>query len=288
MTSLSLCIVNWNTRDFLRECLASIEEYPFDGDMEVIVLDNASTDGSPQMVRIEFPKVCLIANHQNVGYADGNNQAFEKASGEWLLLLNPDVRLLPNTLTNAVKTASSLPDFGALGIKQIGPDNRLQKSVRSFPDPQGVLCELLQLGKLFPRNRALSSYRMGWFDYRGTIEVDQPMATFLLTTREVVDEVGGLDPNFPIFFNDVDWCRRVSDNGKKIYFTDEAQIVHYGGAGTSKAKRSTMVVESKESFLRYYVKHYQGKLPTSVYNAVDLSVRLSIRAQRLRDLITNK
>ncbi len=284
MTTLSICIVNWNTRDFLRECLASIDAFPPACSAETIVVDNASSDGSAEMVRGEFPSVRLISNPSNVGYAKANNQALRSAAGDWLLLLNSDVRLLPGTLNSALETAAGLSNFGALGVRQVGSNGIVQRSVRSFPEPLGILWELLGLSKAFPQSKTFGSYRMTWFDYSGTIEADQPMATFLLTARDVYEEAGGLDENFPIFFNDVDWCFRIKEIGKKIYYTDRASIIHYGGASTGKAKRSAMTAESKLSLIRFYEKHYRNKLPKVVFNGVLNAVSLSLAFQRLRDL----
>jgi GT2 family glycosyltransferase len=282
MSLLSVCIVNWNTREHLRATLSSLETHPATIAQEVIVVDNASTDGSADMVSAEFPAVKLVVNTTNVGYAEGNNIALSAASGDWLLLLNPDVKVLPSTLDNAIETAKEMRDLGALGIKQIGLDGTIQRSVRSFPEPLGVLWELIGLSKLFSHSRFFSSYRMNWFDYRGTIEVDQPMATFLLTTRPVFEAVGLMDKNFPIFFNDVDWCYRIKCLGKKIYYTDRAEIIHYGGAGTSRANRSKMAAESKKSFLAFYAKYYKNTLPGPVYHLICSAVKLSLALQRLR------
>jgi GT2 family glycosyltransferase len=276
MSLLSICIVNWNTRDFLRETLASIYAYPPEIDMEVIVVDNASGDGSAKMVEDEFPAVQLILNTSNAGYASANNQALDASAGDWLLLLNPDVRLDKTTLADSLIAASELADFGVLGIKQVGPDGQIQQSLRTFPEPIGVLWTLLGLSKLFPHSRIFASYRMTWFDYNSTIEVDQPMATFLLTTREVYKLVGGMDTRFPIFFNDVDWCYRIKRTGRKIYYTERAQVWHYGGAATSRAKRSKMAAASKQSFLTFYDKYYREQLPDFVYRFVCGSVKMSL------------
>jgi GT2 family glycosyltransferase len=280
VTLLSICIVNWNTKDFLSECLSSIAKYPPTIPYEVIVVDNASSDGSTAMISSEFPSTIIIANTRNEGYAAGNNQALSQAGGDWLLLLNADVCALPGTFDNAIDTASKLPDFGALGIKQIGADGKVQQSVRSFPDPNGVLWELLGFSKAFHKSQFFGSYRMSWFDYNGTIEVDQPMATFLLTTRDVYQMVGGLDEQFPIFFNDVDLCYRIKQASKKVYYTDRAEIIHYGGGSTGRANKAAMALESKKSFLKFYEKYYKKTLPVFVYNAICLMVRASILLQK--------
>lgn len=259
---LSVCIVNWNTRDYLRECLAALSQHPPAGaDMEVIVVDNASADGSAAMVASEFPHVSLIGNADNRGYAEGNNQALERASGDFLLLLNPDVVVHPDSLTRAVAFLAEHPDAGALGCRLVGKDGETQRSVRGFPNPGPVLWDASGLSRLFPRSRVFGAYRMTFFDYDRVSEVDQPMGSFLLLTRAALDKVGLLDPQFPIFFNEVDWCWRAKrEQGFPIYYTPDVVVTHYGGSSTRQVK-AAMVRESHRSLLRFYDKHYARLAP---------------------------
>lgn len=256
---LTLCIVNWNTRDYLRECLASAFLYAPDGaEMEVIVVDNASGDGSAAMVGTEFLQVILLANPDNRGYAEGNNQALRRATGDYLLLLNPDVVLHPESLSKALVFMASHPDAGALGCRLVGTDGKTQRSLRSFPDPGPVLWESLGLSRLFPRSKRFGAYRMTWFDYDSVIEVDQPMGSFLLISRVAYEKVGLMDTQFPIFFNEVDWCWRAKrEQGFRIYYTPDVHVTHYG-AGSTKQVRASMVRESHRSLLRFYDKYYHA------------------------------
>ncbi len=259
---LSVCIVNWNTRDFLRECLAALLRFPPSGNtVEIIVVDNASADGSADMVAAEFPAVVLIASAANLGYAEGNNLALQRATGDALLLLNPDVVVHPESLTRAAEFAASHPDLGAFGGRLVGTDGKTQPSLRSFPDPGPVLWEYLGLSRLFPKSRVFGAYRMTWFDYESVIEADQPMGSFLWISRAAYEAVGGLDPQFPIFFNEVDWCRRAKrQHGYSIWYTPDVVVTHYGGGSTRQVKAS-MVRESHRSFLRFYDKHYPHLAP---------------------------
>lgn len=254
---LSVCIVNWNTCEYLQECLAALQRCPPEGDvLEVIVVDNASTDRSAQMVTDEFPQVHLISSPTNLGYAEGNTRAMAQATGDALLLLNPDVVVHPESLTQAALFAGSHAGLGAFGCRLIGADGRTQKSLRSFPDPGPVLWEYLGLSRLFPKSRIFGSYRMTWFDYESVTEVDQPMGSFLWISRAAYAAVGGMDPQFPIFFNEVDWCWRAKrDHGFPIYYTPDVVVTHYGGGSTRQVKAS-MVRESHRSLLRFYDKHY--------------------------------
>jgi len=272
---LSVCIVNWNTRDYLRECLTALGQYPPAGaETEVIVVDNASGDGSAAMVASEFPSVSLIGNSDNKGYAEGNNQTLERASGDVLLLLNPDVVVHPDSLTRALQFMAAHPEAGALGCRLVGKDGETQQSVRGFPDPGPVLWDAVGLSRLFPRSRVFGAYRMTWFRYDETAEVDQPMGSFLLLTRVSLDKVGLMDPQFPIFFNEVDWCWRAKrEQGFRIYYTPDAVVTHYGGSSTRQVK-AAMIRESHRSLLRFYDKHY-ARLAPPVRGLIGLAVLLN-------------
>lgn len=275
---LSVCIVNWNTRDYLRECLTALGQYPPAGaDMEVIVVDNASADGSAAMVALEFPDVKLLGNADNRGYAEGNNQALERASGDLLLLLNPDVIVHPESLTRTLAFIAERPQAGALGCRLVGKDGGTQRSVRGFPDPAPVLWDAAGLSRLFPRSRAFGAYRMTWFDYNSVAEVDQPMGSFLLLTRAALEKVGLMDPQFPIFFNEVDWCWRAKrEHGFPIYYTPDVVVTHYGGSSTRQVK-AAMVRESHRSLLRFYDKHYARLAPP-----VRVLIRLAVLVNEWR------
>lgn len=254
---LSIAIVNWNTRDLLLDALESIYRSPSPDPFEVIIVDNASSDGSAEAVRARYPLANLVVNADNRGYAEGNNQAIDRSRGAYILLLNPDVVIPPGGLDRAVRFMQSHPDAGALGVRQVHPDGSLQKSVRGFPTPLSVLWDLVGLSLLFPRSRVFGAYRMTWFDYAHVEEVDQPMGTFLLMRRTVIEEIGPLDLAFPIFFNEVDWCLRCKRAGWKIYFTPDVEILHYGGASTAQVGAS-MAWESRRGLLRFYAKHYRS------------------------------
>lgn len=254
---LSVAIVNWNTRDLLLDALASLYDAPPSFPFEALVVDNASSDGSAGAVADRFPQVHLIANTENAGYARGNNQAMIAANGAYILLLNPDVLLPPGGLECAVAFMEQHSEAGALGVRQVHPDGKLQRSVRGFPSPMAVLWELLGLSRLMPSSRLFGAYRMTWFGYDQVAEVDQPMGTFLLIRRTAMEQVGLLDEAFPIFFNEVDWCLRCKRAGWKIYYTPDVEIIHYGGASTMQVG-AAMAWESRRGLLAFYAKHYRA------------------------------
>jgi len=257
---LSIGIVSWNTRDLLDACLRSIAGAPDAVRREVIVVDNASSDGTVEMVRRNHAGVTLVANSENRGYAAGNNQAIEAARGGLILLLNPDIVVHPGALDALVGLLDARHEAGAVAPRLILPDGSVQASCRSFPTPDVVSYEALGLSRLFPRSRRFGKYRMTWWDYDDERPVDQPMASAFMVRREVLDQVGGMDEGFPIFFNDVDLCRRVREAGWEIWFTPRASMDHVGGAATSQVRRR-MLGESYRSFVRFYRKYYRGRLP---------------------------
>ncbi len=279
---LSVCIVNWNTKTFLRECLASIDAYPPEGeDIEVIVVDNASSDGSAAMVAEEFPEVILLAQSENLGYADANNIALRRALGDVLLLLNPDVRVNQTTFTNSLKFLFEMPRAGAISVLFRNPNGTIQPSLRGFPTPFALFFELSGLRRLNPSSKTLGAYFMSWFKYDSVVEADQPMGTFLMIPRTAYESVGELDSDFPIFFNEVDWCYRAKQLGWKIYFTPDAEIVHYGGQGTSKAPKRSMVRESHRSLIQFYEKHYAANMPPEALHLIICAIRASCALQSI-------
>lgn len=250
---LSVLIVNWNTRELLRACLASLEKYPSAEPTEIIVVDNASSDGSAEMVRQAFPGVRLVASPTNTGYAKGNNLAFAEAKGEYLLTLNPDTEVLPDTLDVALATLRSHPKAGAVSVKLVGTDGRTQSSVRGFPTVTGIVGDVLKI-----RNGRFDSYRLSHFDYEKEGPAPQPMGTFLLFRREALAAVGDVkapfDEGFPIFFNEVDLLERLDKAGWPAYYTPATHLLHHGGEST-KQVRKAMIWESHRSLVRYFKKH---------------------------------
>ncbi|MEO7453543.1 MAG: glycosyltransferase family 2 protein [Fimbriimonadales bacterium] len=283
---LSIVIVNWKTCGHLRRCLQSLETHGLGDEMRVVVVDNASGDGSAEMVREGFAWVRLVALDGNVGYAEGNNIGIAAAlnttgvesegsstdptravlsPSDLVLTLNPDVEFFDDSLRIAVDEMRRKPDVGAMGIRLVDPDGvTTQASIRSFPRPSAIVPEMLGLSRLLPG--VFGRYRMHGFDYGKSQEVDQPMGTFVLYRRVALSDVsdhsdksdrsdGPFDPQFPIFFNEVDLLRRIANAGWKIWYCAEARLKHHGGASTRQV-RKPMIWESHRSLVRYYRKWY--------------------------------
>ncbi len=257
---LSILIVNWNTKTFLDACLTSLRHHPGAHAVEVIVVDNASTDGSADLVRTQFPEVKLIASETNTGYARGNNLAYQAATGDLILTLNPDTEVYEDTLDIAIAKMAEHPEIGALGARQIHSSGETQSSVRGFPTAWGIVGDITGLAQAFPWGK-LGSYRLSAFDYEKELLAPQPMGTFLLFRREALNQVltpnGPYDEEFPIFFNEVDLLYRLKQKGWNALYSPEVRILHHGGEGT-KQVRKNMIWESHRSLVRYFEKHHRS------------------------------
>jgi len=270
---LSICIVNWNTKELLREGLQAIAQFPPAEEYEILVVDNASCDGSVEMVAREFPQVKLIANQDNLFYAQANNQALAAAKGDLLLLLNPDVRVDAECLTRLCQFLRSHPEAAAVAPRLVFPDGRPQASCRAFPTPGVLLPAMLGLSRIFPFCKICNAYRLAGFDPEKEQEVDQPMASAFLWRREGYEGIGGFDEGFPMFFNDVDLCLRLRLAGGKIFYLPTARAAHHHGAATIQRKRE-MIVQSHDALARFYHKHYQGRVSWLGYWSVIMLSRL--------------
>lgn len=277
---LSIVIVSWNTTGLLEDCLRSIERHPSVCSYEVIVIDNASRDFDEGAFRASFPGVTLIANADNAGYARGNNQGIRASTGEYVLLLNPDTEITEGALDALVRFMDEHQDAAAAGARLVRPDGTVERSVRGFPYPWAIACECTGLSRIAPAGSTCARYRMRGFSYTQEAEVDQPMGSCLILSRRAIDDVGLLDEEFPIFFNEVDWLYRARQRGYKVYFTPSATIIHHGGAGTSQAGRRKMLRESHESLIRFYAKHFRRSIPAPVYWAIVLAIRLGLLLRR--------
>ena len=277
---LSILIVNWNTREMLRACLLSLRTACRNLEHEIIVVDNASEDGSADMVRAEYSDVHLVANETNTGFAAGNNQAYERARGEFIWLLNPDTEVLGEAPKYMMEFLGAMeyssPRVGAVASALIDVRTRRpQRSCRTFPTPAALWVEAAGLAKIFARSQYFGFYRMGWWNYRDARPVEQPMASSFMVRRSAIEDAGGLfDEQFPIFFNDVDLCRRLYDTGWSIWYFPTAEVLHHGAASTSQV-RPEMITASHTGLLRYYRKHYRGKISPVHYAATVMLIRAS-------------
>ena len=254
--AVSVIIVNWNTQALLRNCLASVTEQTKSAH-EIIVIDNASRDGSAEMVAREFPAVRLIANQNNRGFAGGNNQGLRIARGANLLLLNPDTIVLDGAIDKMLAWLARNPDVGGVGCQVLERPDKIQKTCFADPNPVNVAIIELGLMRLSPWLPRLGRpWYVGW-DRQSQRDVDVVSGMFLLVPRAVMDKVGLLDEAFFIYAEEADWCRRIRRAGWRCVFAPVAQIIHLdGGSKSTDQIRSKMFIQLQKSHLIYARKHH--------------------------------
>ena len=273
MHELSICIVNWNVRELLKACLNSIFNNTKGISFEVIVVDNASSDGSVDMVRKEFPQVKLIANGSNAGFTRANNQALKIAQGRYVMFLNPDTELKGNSLATMVNFMHAHKDCAALGPKLLNSDGSLQRSCKTFPSLISMLFNALFLDSIFPRSKVFGGHFMAWWDFNHTREVDQPMGSALMVKKEVLDSAGWFDENIFIWFDEVDLCYRIKKAGWKIYFTPDAQIIHHLSRSFKQWKSITQVLNGALMWRisrNYFFRKHKGNFSVVALICLDL------------------
>ena len=263
-------VVSYNGRDVLARCLSRL-----DADRhEVIVVDNASEDGSAELVRDQFSRVTLIESGANIGFGAANNLAIERASGAYYALINSDAWAIDDGLEELVRFAASEPRAGIVGPRLVGEDGHVQKSVRGFPTVWRLCTEYFFLRKLAPSSRAFNAFYGAGFDYESVREADWLMGAALLVRRELIDEIGGFDERFFLFSEEVDLCFRAREAGWKSVYTPAATFVHLGGAST-RPNWSRMYREQLRGHVLFLEKH-------SGVETAERARRWLVRALQLR------
>ncbi|MCL4369140.1 MAG: glycosyltransferase family 2 protein [Actinobacteria bacterium] len=260
---LSIVIVSYNVRDLLRRCLQSTFEGLADLSCEVYVVDNASSDGSVEMVREEFPQVNLIASATNGGYAYANNLALRRILQgpgplpRYVLLLNPDTYLPPTALPGMVRFMDAHPEAGAAGPRLVRPSGELDLACRrSFPTPEVSCYRMLGLSRMFPRSRRFGRYNLTYLDPYAVVEVDSVVGAFMLVRGRLLSEVGLLDEAFFMYGEDLDWALRIKQAGWKVLYNGDVEVVHHKGE-SSRQERRRARTEFYRAMLIFYRKHYQ-------------------------------
>lgn len=296
MVALTVVIVSWNVRELLRSCLQSIVAVPSKLQLQIVVIDNASNDGSVEMVRAEYPQVQVIANARNRGFSAANNQGLEVSQGRYLLLLNPDTEVVDDALPVMVEYMDLHPQVGAVGPELRFPDGTLQPSRRRFPSLATALVESTVVQECWPDNRIVRRYYMSDTPADAVQPVDWVVGACLMVRRGAYEQVGGLDDGYFMYSEEMDWCRRIKGAGWEIFYLPTATILHHEG------KSSEQVVPARHihfqsSKVRYFHKFhgaFQGELvrgfllATYVYQLVReggkwlLGSKRPLRAERVR------
>jgi len=272
---LSIIIVNYNVKEFLQNLLHSIDKASQNLSGEIIVVDNASDDGSVELLKSKFPSVKLIENKTNLGFGKANNQALKIAKGKYLLLINPDAVVSEDTFTKMIKFLEEQKDVGLAGCKILNPDGSLQLACRrSFPGPWTSFCKVTGLSNIFPNSKMFARYNLTYLDENQTYEVDAISGSFMMLKRKVYEEVGGFDEQFFMYGEDLDLCYRIQKAGYKVFYVHTTQVIHYKGEST---KRSSM----DETKVFYNAMHLFVKKHLSGSFLVEIILRSAIGFRKL-------
>jgi GT2 family glycosyltransferase len=276
---LSVTVCSWNTSNDLRECLSSLESAQGEARFEVIVVDNNSEDGSPDMVEQSFPWVRLFRMSTNLGFTGGHNFAIEQRNAPHVFLLNSDATVHPGAIRGLLDFIAENPKAGIIGPKVLNPDGTLQLSCRRFPNPVAALFRNTFVGRLFPKNRFTREYLMLDWKHDGPREVDWVSGCAFLARAEVINEVGVLDPEYFMFCEDVDWCFRTWKAGYKVMYVPQAVVTHAIGRSTDKAP-NRMIGRFHRSMLRFYRINMlpQVFLPLRPFALAGAAIALGMRA----------
>ena len=264
MFDLSIIIVNYKTRNLLEQCLNSIYSENYHFSYEVSVVDNDSKDSSIEMVNKKFPQVKLIENRNNLGFAAANNQALRRSNARYLLLINPDTVVLPDSLNVMMEFMDEHPEAGIAGCKLLNPDYSLQYSCRKFSNFATFFLRGIHLDSIFPNNTILRKYMMLDWDHNEVREVDWILGSCMMVRRKAIEQVGMLDENFILYFEDQDWCYRMWKHGWKIYYVPQAQMIHYYQRRSAKQFLNLLTWTHIKSMLYFFKKHYL-QFPLSVH-----------------------
>ena len=259
---ISAIVILFNGRQFLPELLGTLEADLSFTAHEFILVDNGSVDGSVEYVKEHYPDADLVANGANLGFARAVNIGLQMARGKFLYVLNQDLRFRPGATRTLLERLKREPQLGMIGPGYFFFSGRPHKSARALPTYRHVIYRALFLDRLFPHHREFSHWRMGWFDHKTEMYVDQPMGAVMLIPRAVVDKIGYMDETFPILFNDVDYCHRMKLAGYRLLYYPAAVVEHHVGASTVKRPYRMKVIShfSMYRYLRKYAKWYEYPL----------------------------
>jgi len=258
---ISIVIVTWNVKRYVQECLGSLRRQAACPQIEVIVVDNASSDGTTEFIAECFPYVKVIQNKSNLGYARANNIGLQHCKGKYICLVNPDINLPPDCLAKIFGYMEQDSSVGMLGPRMLGPDGKVRRSCMRFPGAWNVFCRAMGLDTIFKSTRFLRGLLMHDFGFDRVCDVDVLNGWFWVVRREALEQVGPLDERFFMYGEDTDWCYRFHQNRWRTVFYPEAQAVHYGGASSASAP-VRFYIEMCKADAQFWRKHHRwlGKL----------------------------
>lgn len=255
---VSICIVNWNTKELLKKCIGSIKDRTEGLTYEIVIVDNNSQDDSTQMVRQSFPECSIVESKKNLGFAKGNNEAVTKATGKYILYLNPDTELITNAIFGMFLFLERNADFGAVGCKLVTSDGQIQFTcARTFPTPFNQFALLSMLNRLFPQSRCFSTVEMNYWNHADSREIDCLSGACIMARKHIIDTLNGFDEKYFMYAEDVDLCYRIKKESWKIYYLAEERIFHHEGASSKKrTARHFATVMQRASNYYFLNKHF--------------------------------
>lgn len=268
-TDLSIIIVNWNVKDLLRECLKSIYNTASGISFEIFVVDNASADGSIEMVKEEFPQVELIANKENLGFSKANNQAVKISNGKYILFLNPDTVVHPKAIEMMVNFLNANKNCGAVGPMIINGQGKIDPTgARNFPTVLFVFFNVMHLDKFFSKSKLFGRHLMTWWDHKDSRSISCLSGACMLVRREILEEVNFFDEKLPMFFEDLDLCQKIKKKGWNLYYLSTAKITHFQGSCSKKViHRQTIERMTWKGHDLFFQKYY-GRLHLWLHHIV--------------------
>ncbi len=284
---VSVLIVNYNVKDYLQQCLRSVQAARDGLIVQIVVVDNASTDASMEDLPPLFPDVIWVASSQNLGFGKGNNLGLSHCTGRYVLFLNPDTIIQPDTLRTMVTYLDAHPEVGLAGCTVYNPDGTFQLACRrGFPSPWASFTKLFGLQALFPRSRWFAQYNMTYLPIEATYDVDALIGAFMIGPRSLIEQVGGFDPAFFMYGEDLDLCYRVQKLGRSIRYVHTTSIVHFKGESTRRSSMDDVHVfyDAMKIFAR---KHYGRSAPFLLLLNVGIVVRSLVEKvlRRKRDIL---
>lgn len=254
---ISITIVSYNTKNVLEGCIKSLISSLSSGiEYEIFVVDNGSTDGSSKFVKENFPQIHLISNEENVGYTKAMNMGLKKANGDFLVQLNPDTLIQPDTFTKLIYFMRENQDVGICTPKVLNKDGSLQKQCRrSFAHPWDVITYFLGLDRIFPKSKLFGRYLFTFLDEEEVADVDAVSGSCMIIRKDVIDDIGFLDEQFFAYQEDADFCFRAKNEGWRVMYYPKASIIHYGGEGGSKNRPYYSSYIWHNSYYLYYRKN---------------------------------
>jgi GT2 family glycosyltransferase len=260
MFDISVVIVTWNSANDIVKCVSSIfsNSYSDKLNTETIIIDNDSQDETCSTIeKIQNPNLHTYQNHTNTGYTKGVNLGISYTQGKYILLLNPDIELKNNCIGILYNFLESNPGYSAAAPLLINEDGTIQYSIRNFPTYWTMYCEFSLLAHIFPRSTLFGKWKMKYYKYDKDSDVNQPMAAALLIRKNFLDQFGDMDERFVMFFNDVDLCRKIVENGRKIRFITAAQALHKIGTSVYK-DRVRMIKTWNKDCIQYFKKYHNN------------------------------